>query len=159
MTRIVFDHHGTVDKFLGDGLLAFFGDPIPLENHAESAVRAALDMQREMTELNAQWSAAGISETKGGLLIRIGIKTGVVIVGNLGSARRVEYTVVGSTVNIASRLQSIAPPGGIILCARTRAMIRGNIDCEGPDLVRVKGIDRDIEVYRIYSEAIQATKI
>ncbi|MBI5569755.1 MAG: CHASE2 domain-containing protein [Desulfomonile tiedjei] len=159
MTRIVFDHHGTVDKFLGDGLLAFFGDPIPLENHAESAVRAALDMQREMAELNAEWSVAGISETKGGLLVRIGIKTGVVIVGNLGSARRVEYTVVGSTVNIASRLQSIAPPGGIILCARTRAMIRGNIDCDGPDLVRVKGIDRDIEVYRIYSEAIQATKI
>ena len=159
MTRIVFDHHGTVDKFLGDGLLAFFGDPIPLENHAESAVRAALDMQREMAELNAEWSAAGISETKGGLRIRIGIKTGLVIVGNLGSPRRVEYTVVGSTVNIASRLQSIAPPGGIILCARTRAMIRGKIDCEGPDVVRVKGIDRDIEVYRIYPETVPMAKI
>jgi adenylate cyclase len=156
MTRVIFDHHGTVDKFLGDGLLAFFGDPVPLDNHAESAVRAAVDMQREMAKLNAEWSVSGISELRDGIHIRIGINTGVVIVGDLGSGRRVEYTVVGSAVNIASRLQSSAPPGGIMIAARTNAMIRDKIPCEGPDTIRVKGIDRDIEVYRMYPEAIAA---
>ena len=156
MTRAIFDRHGTIDKFLGDGLLAFFGDPLPMDNHAEAAVRASLDMQREMNKLNEEWAASGISEFKDGIKIRIGINTGVVIVGDLGSGRRVEYTVVGSAVNIASRLQSHAPPGGIMLTARTRAMIRDTISCEGPDTIHVKGIDRGIEVYRIYPDAIKA---
>jgi adenylate cyclase len=156
MTRTIFDHHGTIDKFLGDGLLAFFGDPLPLDNHAESAIRAAIDMQREMIKLNKEWALSGISELKEGTHIRIGVNTGVVIVGDLGSSRRVEYTVVGSAVNIAARLQSKAPAGGIMMTARTRAMIRGHIACEGPELIRVKGIDRDIEVYRIYPQSIRS---
>ncbi len=156
MSRTVFDHHGTIDKFLGDGLLAFFGDPVPLDNHAESAVRAAIDMQREMSELNQEWAQSGISELKQGIHIRIGINTGVVIVGDLGSGRRVEYTVVGSAVNIAARLQSRAPAGGIMMTARTRALVRDKIACEGPDTIRVKGIDRNIEVYRIYPDSIHA---
>jgi adenylate cyclase len=156
MTRTIFDHHGTVDKFLGDGLLAFFGDPVPLPNHAESAVRAAIEMQREMAKLNAEWSLSGISEFKQGVRLRIGINTGIVIVGDLGSGRRVEYTVVGSAVNIASRLQSLAPPGGILMTARTQAMVRNLIPCDGPVVVRVKGIDRDIEVYRIFPEGTDA---
>jgi adenylate cyclase len=154
MTQSIFDHHGTIDKFLGDGLLAFFGDPLPLDNHAEAAVRAAIDMQREMSKLNEEWALSGISELKNGVHIRIGINTGVVIVGDLGSGRRVEYTVVGSAVNIAARLQSHAPAGGIMMTARTRAMVRDKISCEGPDIIRVKGIDRDIEVYRIYPHSI-----
>ncbi len=156
MTRAVFDHQGTIDKFLGDGLLAFFGDPVPLDNHAEAAVRAAIDMQREMIKLNQEWALSGISELKDGIHIRIGINTGVVIVGDLGSGRRVEYTVVGSAVNIAARLQSHAPAGGIMMSARTRAMVRDKISCEGPDSIRVKGIDRDIEVYRIHPHSISA---
>jgi adenylate cyclase len=155
MTQAVFDHHGTIDKFLGDGLLAFFGDPLPMDNHADAAVRASLDMQRQMAKLNQEWSVSGIGEFKEGIRIRIGINTGVVIVGDLGSGRRLEYTVVGSAVNIASRLQSHAPPGGIMMTARTKAMLRDSIACEGPDTIRVKGIDRGIEVYRIYPESIK----
>jgi adenylate cyclase len=139
---------------LGDGLLAFFGDPVPLENHADCAVRAAIEMQRAMINVNFKWTRSGMPEFKAGMAIRVGINSGMVIVGDLGSPRRVEYTVLGSAVNIASRLQSIAPPGGVIMTARTKAMLTEPIQCEGPVAVRVKGIDRDIEVYTVTPEYI-----
>jgi len=154
MTQAVFEYNGTIDKFLGDGLLAFFGDPIPMENHAQAAVNAALKMQRDMARFNAPWKTAGIAELTEGIQIRIGLNSGLVIVGNIGSARRLEYTVVGSAVNVASRLQSLAPPGGIIMAARTKALLKDEIRCEGPEFVRVKGIDKDIEVYKILPEFI-----
>jgi len=152
MTLAIFEYQGTVDKFLGDGILAFFGDPVPIENHAMAAVKASLEMQDQMAELNAQWAHSGIPDFEKGVRIRIGINTGLIIVGNIGSSRRLEYTVLGSAVNIASRLQSLAPPGGIIMTSRTSGLVREEIPCEGPDYVKVKGIDRDIEVYRIFPE-------
>ena len=155
MTQAIFQHRGTVDKFLGDGLLAFFGNPVPLKNHAQAALRAALEMQKSMVKLNAELSQWGISELEKGISIRIGINTGLVIVGNIGSARRLEYTVLGSAVNIASRLQSLAPSGGIIMTARTHSLSRDHVACEGPDHVKVKGIDKAIEVFRIYPDAIE----
>lgn len=159
MTQAIFEHRGTVDKFLGDGLLAFFGDPVTLENHALAAVRASLAMQEEMRQLNIKYATSGIAEFEKGVRIRIGINTGHIIVGNVGSTRRVEYTVLGSAVNIASRLQSLAPPGGVIMTARTRGLIKDEIDCKGPDFVRVKGIDRDIEVFRIYPRSEGLTQM
>jgi class 3 adenylate cyclase len=155
MTQAVFEYHGTVDKFLGDGLLAFFGDPVKLDNPAQSAVDAAIRMQRSMSDVNARWAKAGIEELAKGIRIRIGINTGLVVVGNVGSSRRLEYTVVGSAVNVASRLQSLAPSGGIIFTARTKGLLKEAVPCEGPDYVRVKGIDKDIEVYRMFPEHIQ----
>ncbi|MFH0822311.1 MAG: adenylate/guanylate cyclase domain-containing protein, partial [Pseudomonadota bacterium] len=153
-TQAVFEHGGTVDKFLGDGMLAFFGDPIPLENHAKAAVRAALQMQADMKGLNAKWSRSGLPEfQQKGIRIRIGLNTGMVVAGNIGSSRRLEYTVIGSAVNVASRLQSLAPPGGVIMAARTRGLVKDEIETSGPESVRVKGIDRDIEVYKIFPKA------
>lgn len=154
MVSVIFEYHGTIDKFLGDGLLAFFGDPVPLENHARAAVQAGIRMQQEMAHLSEKWAKSGIAEFRHGTLIRIGINTGLLVVGNIGFARRMEYTVVGASVNIASRLQGIAPPGGMMLTARTKALAGDDFPYEGPDWVRVKGIDRDIEVYRILPEAI-----
>lgn len=154
MTRAVFAHEGTIDKFLGGGLQAFFGEPIAVENHAESAVLAAMEMQREMIKLNQRYASSGINGFANGIEIRIGISTGPVVVGDLGSQRRVEYTVVGSTVQVAERLQAIAPAGGLIMSARTRNLLQQEVECEGPDRVRLKGFDRDIEVYRIYPDAI-----
>lgn len=158
MTQAVFDNRGTIDKFLGDGLLAFFGDPIPLENHAQTAVRTALEMQSEMTGLNERWTRSGIAEFEKGISIRIGINTGLMVVGDLGSARRLEYTVIGSAVNVAARIQNLAPEGGIMLTARTRAFMHEEIDCQGPETIKVRGIDRDIDVYRIHPDAITAWK-
>ncbi len=158
MTKAVFDSRGTIDKFLGDGLLAFFGDPIPLENHAQAAIRAGLEMQRAMIGLNERWTRSGISEFEKGITVRIGINTGLMVVGDLGSARRLEYTVIGSAVNVAARLQTLAPIGGIMMTARTRALMSEDIDCEGPENIKVKGIDRDIEVYRIQANAIDEWK-
>lgn len=151
MTRAVFDHGGTIDKFLGDGLLAFFGDPVALENHAVAAIKAAVQMQREMEELNQNWSGAGIQQLAEGVEIRIGINTGMVVVGNIGSQRRMEYTVLGSAVNVASRLQEAAPPGRILISARTFFFARDHIRCSDPRCIRVKGVDRDIRVYEIES--------
>lgn len=154
MSRAIFENRGTIDKFLGDGLMAFFGDPAPLENHAEAAVLASIQMQRAMAQINSKWLNSGIPELERGLRIRIGINTGVVVVGNVGSSRRMEYTVLGSTVNVASRLQSLAPPGGLMMTARTRKLVTRDLGFEGPEKVRVKGIDRDIEVYIIRPERI-----
>jgi adenylate cyclase len=148
-TQAVFKYNGTVDKFLGDGLLAFFGDPLPMENHALAAIQAGIAMQQGMAELSARWARSGIFEFEKGVRIRIGMSTGMIIVGNIGSKGLMEYTVVGSAVNIASRLQSKAPPSGILMTARTWVLARADLPFEGPDMVRVKGIDRDLEVYTL----------
>jgi adenylate cyclase len=157
MSRAILKHKGRVHEFLGDGFLAVFGDLIPLENHADAAFAAAMDMQRAMSAISAKWQNSGILEFQKGLWIRIGINTGMVFVGDLGSDRRLEYTVVGSAVNIASRLQSLAPPGGIMMTARTRALLKNPSPCQGPDCVQLKGIHRDMEVYTIFPTSINAS--
>ena len=154
MTCSVFEQKGTVDKFLGDGLLAFFGDPVPLENHARAALDAAVSMQKRMSELNAMWIHSGVEQLSKGMSIRIGINSGNVIVGNIGSRHRLEYTVLGPVVNIASRLQSLAPPGGIIMSKDTWEAAGMVIKSQGPDTVKVKGIERGIQVFTILPENI-----
>ncbi len=151
MADAVFTHGGTVDKFLGDGLLAFFGDPVPLENHALSAVRAAVEMQQKMSRLSTKWAESGIREFRNGLRIRIGVNTGLVLVGNVGTDRRMEYTVMGSAVNVASRLEATAPAGGIRISARTHAFVKDEIQCKGPERIKVKGISGELEVYLVTS--------
>jgi adenylate cyclase len=156
MTRAIFKYQGRIHQFLGDGFLAVFGDLIPLEDHADAAVKAAVAMQQEMSVVNAKWVNSGIAEFEAGIKIRIGINTGMVFVGYLGSDRRLEYTVVGSAVNIASRLQSLAPPGGIMMTARTRALLKNAIPCQGPEKIRLKGFERDTNVYTINPDCIEA---
>lgn len=155
MTNTVFEYKGTVDKFLGDGMLAFFGDPVPLDNHALAGLEAAMRMQDRMKSLNAKWANCGVPQLEKGMTIRIGLNTGFVIVGNIGSQRRLEYTVLGSVVNIASRLQSLAPPGGVIMTETTWNRVKEDIECQGPEVVRVKGIDRGIPIYKIFAENVE----
>jgi len=100
MTEIVFRRQGTLDKYLGDGLMAVFGAPAPSENHAAQAVAAAVEMLDRLEELNKQWQEKG--EVNIG--IGIGINSGSVVVGNIGSPERMDYTVIGEEVNLASRL-------------------------------------------------------
>jgi adenylate cyclase len=150
MTAIVFRHGGTLDKFIGDAIMVFFGDPIPMEDHAERAVRMALDMRAEMEALKARWRAEGRPTFDPGM----GINTGEVVVGNTGSAERVSYTVIGDNVNLAQRLESNAGPGQILISAAARAAVpeadaKFVLDPLPP--IKVKGRERPVEIYQVLS--------
>ncbi len=145
MVEIVFRHEGTVDKYIGDGLMVFFGDPDPQEDHALRAVRAARDMQKKVRELDAAWARDGGMPLK----IRIGINTGEVVVGNMGSKKRLSYTVLGSAVNLAQRLESNAPVGGILVSRRTYELVRDHVPSRSLGEIRVKGLETPVPVYEI----------
>lgn len=148
MASILFAHGGTVDKFMGDGILAFFGDPFEQPDHADRCVRAAMDMQLRVKELRSVWAPkAGID-----LKIRIGINTGRVIVGNLGSITRIEYTVIGSAVNLAQRMESNAPLEGILVTGETKSRL-GDRFRFSPLEVKVKGYDNCFEAYVVEGQA------
>ncbi len=103
MTDIVYKHEGTVDKFEGDAIIAFFGAPNDLQNHAEKACDASIDMQKRLEQLRVHWASSGQPE----LRMRIGLYTGYAVVGNMGSKTRMDYTMMGDTVNTAARLEGV----------------------------------------------------
>lgn len=145
MVEIVFNHGGTVDKYIGDGLMVFFGDPEPQEDHATRCVHAAIDMQRRVRELHKAWRNAGGFP----LAVRIGINTGEVVVGNMGSRRQFSYTVLGSPVNLAQRLESNAPVGGILISERTRQLIGDGFQTKALGEIKVKGIAELVAVHLV----------
>jgi len=145
MAGILFSHGGTVDKFMGDGILAFFGDPFEMEDHCERCIRAAIAMQKKINELAEKWKhTVGID-----LKVRIGINTGRVIVGNLGSQTRIEYTVIGAAVNLAQRMESNAPAGGILVTAVVHERVKDLFSFGEKRELTVKGYDENIEAYEI----------
>ena len=145
MAEVVTEHGGTIDKFQGDAVMVIFGAPDPLPDHAERALRCAIAMQRRQAELNAQgWGEAAVED----LLVGIGVNTGQVIAGAVGGGGRLEYTVVGDAVNVASRLQSEAGGGEIIASASTVRAADG-IECEPVGLRQVKGREEPVEVFRV----------
>lgn len=148
MTKIVFSHEGTIDKFMGDGLMVFFGDPVDQPDHALRAVKAAVEMQKKAAELRQRW------EQEGRLLlrIRIGINTGEVVVGNMGSEDRMDYTAIGSNVNLAQRLESLAPVGGILVSVAVYEKVKKYIKTEFYGLVQAKGIAEKLKTYSIVFE-------
>lgn len=148
MVDIVFKHEGTVDKFIGDGLMVFFGDPEPQEDHALRGVLAAIEMQKKTRELKKKWEAEGKFPIK----IRVGINTGPVVVGNMGSTRRLSYTVLGADVNLAQRLESNAPVEGIMISRRTYDLVKDHVKTRALEAVKVKGIDESIEVWEVVVE-------
>jgi len=148
MAGVIFEHGGTVDKFIGDGLLAFFGDPFDQPDHAERCLRAALAMQAKVIELRSKWlPSAGMD-----LRIRIGINSGRVIVGNLGSKTRIEYTVIGSAVNLASRMESNAPVGGILVASSARRFVGPKFAFSEEREVAAKGYEEPIEAFVLEGE-------
>jgi adenylate cyclase len=142
MTNVIFEHDGTLDKYLGDGLMALFGAPFALQNDAEAAVRAAVNMQKSLAELN---NTSG----KQPLNIGIGIHTGEAVVGFLGTERRMDYTAIGDTVNVASRLTSQAGPGQIVISNATHAQIGRDISCCPLSAMKLKGRAEPIEVHEV----------
>jgi adenylate cyclase len=145
MVDIVFKYEGTVDKFIGDGLMVFYGDPEPQADHALRCVKAAIEMQIKCRELKTKWAAEG----KFPLKIRIGINTGPVVVGNMGSSRRLSYTVLGSVVNLTQRLEANAPVEGIMISARTYEFVKDHVATKPLEPIKVKGLDQPIPVYEV----------
>lgn len=150
MTDIVFRHGGTLDKYLGDAIMVFFNDPIPQKDHAERAVEMALDMQTELTQLRRRLRQAAMVEITAG----IGISTGFVTVGNFGAPNRMDYTVMGNHVNLASRLSGDAGPGEILISERTFALLpEGMVEAEPAGSRNLKGVLRPISLYRVSRKA------
>lgn len=149
MTELVFSNGGTLDKYLGDGVLAFFGDPIPFEDHAERAVATAFEMLAEVDELRRTWI-----RSEEDLSIGIGISTGYVTVGNIGSSTRTDYTVVGNHVNVAARLATAAEPGQILVSERTMASVQDRVDWAPVEDLVMKGVQRPVKVFALTEKAL-----
>ncbi|MYM25878.1 DUF3365 domain-containing protein [Duganella sp. FT135W] len=148
MSTIAIQHGGTIDKFIGDALLVFFGDPETkgAAEDARSCLRMAVEMQNALAELNAQWRKRGVEAP---LLVRMGINTGYCNVGNFGSNDRMDYTILGAEANLAARLQSIAPAGGIAASYETFALVRDIASGHALPPVHMKGIAREVVPYAI----------
>jgi len=144
MIQVVHDYDGTLNKIVGDGLLVFFGDPIPMEDHADRAVRMAVDMQRKVADLSDEWNQYGHR-----LGVGIGINSGFVTVGNVGSDAYSDYTVIGKQVNVASRLETTAGPGQVLISQRTFHMLKNPVEVEEMGDIEVKGIHAPVKTYRV----------
>jgi adenylate cyclase len=145
MTNIVFKYEGTLDKFIGDGLMVFFGDPENQPDHALRCVKAAIEMQEKSKFLNDKWEKEKGFPVK----IRIGINTGIAVVGNMGSSRRLSYTALGSNVNLAQRLESVAPVGGILISQNTYLYVKDHVPVRPLSSVNLKGFHDPVDVYEI----------
>ncbi|HEY2881860.1 MAG TPA: adenylate/guanylate cyclase domain-containing protein [Pirellulales bacterium] len=143
MTEIIFAHGGTIDKYIGDAVMALFGAPVPSKDSATSAIRAALEMRERIRK----FAPPGMGDQP--LRVRFGINTGLVVVGNFGSARRTEYTAIGDAVNVASRLQTFARPNEICIDEETYAKTDGAFVVEEIGTVDVKNRAQPIAVFKV----------
>jgi len=153
MTEIVFDHGGTLDKFIGDAVMALWGAPLPAPDHARRAADCALAMMAELERMNARWAAAGDSAD---LRIGIGINSGEAVVGNIGSLKhKLEYTAIGDAVNLASRLESLNKDMGttIIISEATRSALGEGYDTAPLREVNVKGKEQAVLVHELRGRA------
>ena len=148
MSKIALQYGATIDKYVGDAIVMFFGDPTTLgvKEDALACVQMAIAMQQRVGELAQEWRNSGI-ETP--LRCRIGIHTGYCTVGNFGSEDRMDYTMVGGTVNLASRLEHEAPPGGVLISFETYALVKDEVRCEERGRVQVKGIAQPVATYAV----------
>jgi len=145
MTGVIFENGGTLDKYLGDGIMALFGAPWPKPDDAYRCVKAATEMQRSLMALNCRWQGRG----QAALQVGIGINTGQVTAGNIGSVERMDYTVIGDTVNLASRLCANAAGGQILISEPTFREISGRFSARRLESIRVKGKSDPVEIHEI----------
>lgn len=150
MTLIALKYGGTVDKYIGDAVMIFFGDPETkgIKTDAINCAKMAIEMKEKIYSLKNDWENIGIAKD---LHVRMGINTGYCAVGNFGSEYRMDYTVIGSTVNLASRLQSIANPDEILVSHETYLLIKDEIQCRQSETITVKGIIQPVQTYIVES--------
>ena len=147
MTNIILNHQGTLDKYEGDAIMAFWGAPIPQADHAIRACLAAIEDQKQLAKLREEWMKKGLPP----LHIRIGLNTGEAVAGNMGSESRFDYTVMGDNVNLASRLEGISKQYGteIIISEATKSQLSGDFVCRELDLIRVKGKEQPVKIFEL----------
>ena len=148
MASIAIDYGGTVDKFIGDAVMVFFGDP-ESSGELEDALKC-IDMSLAMIARNAElqkhWKKLGVSK---GLNVRMGVATGFCTVGNFGSDQRMDYTVLGSPVNLAARLQALAPQNALLISESTYQIVKKHVECEKYQEITPKGFARPVQTYRV----------
>jgi adenylate cyclase len=147
MTDIILKYEGTVDKFEGDAIIAFFGAPLDIPNHPEVACRACIDMQKRLSELRQIWKNQQRPELK----MRIGMCTGPAVVGNMGSENRMDYTMMGDTVNTAARLEGVNKIYGIftLISDTTHRELNGNVVTREIDSINVVGKKEPVTIYEL----------
>lgn len=150
LTRIIMAQHGTIDKYIGDAIMAFWGAPIPLDNAPLLACKAALYCQRKIVEMTPDWEDKGLPV----LHTRFGIHSGHGVVGNLGSSERMNYSVIGDSVNLASRLEAVNKlyETSIIISHDTYKHVKQHFICRLLDIVAVKGKENGVRIYELVEE-------
>jgi adenylate cyclase len=148
MSKVIYKHGGTVDKYEGDAIIAFFGEPVPYHDHAARSIHAALDMRKALVELKEEWAREGRPST---IEMGIGINSGEVFVGLLGSEQRINYTVIGDNANLAARLQDLTKTYNwpILISESTYQQVMDEIEAELADAVTVKGKTKPVNVYKV----------
>jgi adenylate cyclase len=142
----IFAYGGTLDKFIGDAVMAFFGAPLPQDDHADRAVLTGLMLQRMVNEWNVERAKTDLPP----VMVRVGINSGLAVVGNVGTEKRVDYTVLGSSVNIASRLESgVAKPGQVVISQNTMDRIIGSFETQSLGEFALKGLQQKMPVFEV----------
>ncbi len=151
MAKIALKWGGTIDKFVGDAIMVFFGDPEYTNDidHALRAVRMSMEMLVKMKELRSAWLDKGIQSP---LHIRIGVNSGYCTIGNFGSENRMDYTIIGGNVNLASRLETSAEPDTILISHETYSLIKHEIECAYVGDIKLKGIAQPVRTYKVVGE-------
>jgi len=154
MTDVLYQHYGTLDKYIGDAIMAFWGSPLPQEDHAYRACSAALQMVGRLNELNRDWRTRGRPE----IAIGIGLNTGPVNVGNMGSDKRLAWTVMGDNVNLASRLEGMTKQyrTSVIIGETTHAQVKHQFVAREVDKIRVKGKKHPVTIYELLAPVSEA---
>ncbi|MDX1597328.1 MAG: adenylate/guanylate cyclase domain-containing protein [Marinobacter sp.] len=148
MSEVALKYGGTIDKFVGDSIMVFFGDPTSRgqREDAFACVSMAIEMRKHMKIMRQKWRSQGI---KTPLEIRMGISTGYTTVGNFGAENRMDYTIIGKEVNLASRLESLADPGEILVSYETFSLIKDRIMCRDKGEITVKGFGKPVPIYEV----------
>ena len=155
MTTILLENKGTLDKYIGDAIVAFFGAPVPVENHELYACQAALEMQDGLEKLRRRWKSEGDQwpEIVHNMQNRIGIHTGTMVTGNMGSEQRMNYTMMGDTVNLAARLESSCKQYGVYtqISESTYSAVKDDVTVRELDRIVVLGRKEPVTTYELVS--------
>ena len=157
MTEVIFHEWGTLDKYIGDAIMAFWGAPFPQPEHAERACLAGLEMLQALSKLQSRWEALGRPR----LNVGIGINTGPMLVGNMGSSRRFNFTIMGDNVNLASRLEQLNKTFGtrLIVSETTYQAVQQKMVARELDLIRVKGKTKPVKIYELLGPSADGERV